>query len=104
MNKGSATFFAFLSGAVVGSLLGVLYAPDKGSNTRDKLSYKLTKYREKLEQLISEYIENEEIMESLAKTQGAQVVDEAKKKAEKLLDDVDSLINQIKTDKNVIKN
>lgn len=41
MSKRGGTLFAFLAGAAIGALLGVLYAPDKGSNTREKLSYRL---------------------------------------------------------------
>jgi gas vesicle protein len=53
-NKNSA-FLAFLAGAAVGATLGILYAPDKGKNTRDKLSFQLEKYRERLKAYIDEW-------------------------------------------------
>jgi gas vesicle protein len=45
MSKKSGALMAFLSGAAIGAVLGILYAPDKGTNTREKLSYKLDKYK-----------------------------------------------------------
>ncbi len=40
------------SGSVIGSLVAILYAPDKGANTRDKISYRLNNYMDELTQLI----------------------------------------------------
>ncbi|MEM7550208.1 MAG: YtxH domain-containing protein [Bacteroidota bacterium] len=95
-NKGSA-FLAFLAGTVTGTVLGVLFAPDKGSNTRDKLSYQLDHYRKKLDELVQELVDNDiNLPESEARSKGQQVITDAKQKAEKLLDDVDNLIGQIK--------
>lgn len=99
MSKNSGTtFLAFLVGAATGAILGILYAPDKGSNTRDKLSYRLDKYKRTLEDLLDDLISEKDNAFSEAKTHGQKVVDEAKEKAERLLEDVDELINQIKGD------
>jgi gas vesicle protein len=46
--KGSNALIAFMAGAAVGTILGVLYAPDKGVNTREKLSFRLDKYNDEL--------------------------------------------------------
>jgi gas vesicle protein len=38
MNKSSGILTALIMGAAVGAVLGILYAPDKGSETRKKVN------------------------------------------------------------------
>jgi gas vesicle protein len=73
-----------------------LYAPDKGVNTRQKLSFMLDKYKRELEEVINGLMEGEGDVSSVAKEKGKKVISDAKVKAEKLLEDVDLLIGQIK--------
>lgn len=96
MSSSSRTLLAFLTGCATGAVLGVLYAPDKGEITRDRLTYRLSKYREQLEQLIADLIDGKNLPESLAKAEGERVVNDARDKAERLLEDVDRLMAQIK--------
>jgi gas vesicle protein len=95
MSKNSNTLVALVIGAGIGTALGILFAPDAGNNTRDKLSFKLSKYKKELESLIDDLIEGKETHLNEAKTEGKRVISEAKNKAENLLSDVNKLIDQI---------
>jgi gas vesicle protein len=86
----------FLTGAATGALIALLYAPEKGEVTRDRLSYRLAKYRGQLEQLVNDLLNSAELPENFQKSEGQRVVNDAREKAERLLEDVDRLMAQIK--------
>jgi len=96
MSSSNRSFLAFLTGVLTGVAVGIVFAPDKGEATRDKLTYRLAKYRDELQKLITDLLNNKELKENAAKSQGEKVVNEAREKAEKLLEDVDRLMEQIK--------
>ncbi|MFM2441959.1 YtxH domain-containing protein [Aquirufa sp. A-Brett2-15D] len=96
MSKSSRSFWAFVVGATAGAIVGILYAPDKGENTRNKLYYQLNKYRDQLKELINDIVDGKEVIETTAKSEGKKVVQDAKIKAEKLLEDVEKMMTQIK--------
>jgi len=78
-----------LAGIAVGSLLGVLFAPDKGSVTRKKISQKSHDLKEELTEKFNEFLDD--VNEKLE-----QVKDEAgkvKAKAESIKNDVKSATN-----------
>ena len=100
MSKRSSNLLFFIVGAAVGATLGILYAPDKGKNTREKLGSKLDNYRLKLKEYI-EKLTKEQAKEvfSEAKSEGQRVINDAKTEAERLLQDVEDLISQIASSK-----
>jgi gas vesicle protein len=97
MSRSSKTLWAFIVGAAAGAVVGILYAPDKGENTRSKLYFQLNKYRDQLKSLINDIVDGKEIPDSMAKSEGKKVVNDTKVKAEKLLEDVEKMMSQIKS-------
>jgi gas vesicle protein len=99
MSKNSDSVLAFLAGIAAGAAMGVLFAPDSGKNTRDKLSFQLEKYKEQLAEMLEHLGREGQNFETEAHAQGERVVNEAKLKAEGLLNDVEKLIEEIRSKK-----
>jgi gas vesicle protein len=99
MSKNSDSILAFVAGIAAGAALGVLFAPDSGKNTRDKLSFQLEKYKEQLAEMLEHLGQEGQKFETEAHAQGERVVHEAKLKAEGLLNDVEKLIEEIRNKK-----
>ncbi len=100
MSRTTDFLICFLTGALTGAALGVLYAPEKGIHTRDKLAYQLEKYRKRLEMRLEEILQESRVpATSNARSEGEKVVKDARIKAEKLLEDVDELIGRIRQQK-----
>ncbi|WP_020600501.1 YtxH domain-containing protein [Spirosoma panaciterrae] len=96
MNRLGRDLTFLVTGIAVGSLFGLLYAPDKGKITRDRLSFRLSKYREQINALLQDLGGSSDQPENSSKNEGQRVVNDAREKAERLLEDVDRLMAQIK--------
>lgn len=98
MSKSKDFTLGLISGALVGSAIALLYAPDKGSNTRDVLSYRLSTYLDDLTHLIDELSE-EKASISEAKRKGDLVVEDARNRAEDLIREAEDLLDTIEKTK-----
>jgi gas vesicle protein len=58
MNDNSKTVIALLAGLAAGAALGLLFAPEKGSDTRDKLSESLNNLGDSIREKAAEEIDN----------------------------------------------
>ncbi|MDZ7689714.1 MAG: YtxH domain-containing protein [Balneolaceae bacterium] len=98
MSRSKDFTLGLLSGALIGSIVGLLYAPDKGSNTRDVLSYRLSNYLDELTHLIDRLSEEKHAI-SDAKRKGDEVVEDARKRAEDLIREAEDLLDTIEETK-----
>lgn len=94
-NPGKGFIIGLLTGATIGSAISILYAPDTGRNTRDRLSYRVSKYIDDLNELIDELKKERKKMESEAKQKGDKVVKDAKNRADDLIREAESLLENI---------
>ena len=94
-SSGKDFTIGLITGALIGSAVAILYAPDSGSNTRDKISYRLSTYVDELNKLIDELQNEKEKYVSDAKKKGDDVVSDAKKRADDLIREAESLLENI---------
>lgn len=93
MSKFSSGFIAgIFTGAAIGTVIGLLYAPEKGKVTRDKLSFKFNSYVGELDSLLKNLRSHREELTSDAKAKGDKVVQEAKRQADELIAEAESLM------------
>jgi gas vesicle protein len=82
--KNTDVVVGVLSGLAVGVLLGVLFAPDKGSNTRKKIAQKGTDLKDNLKGSFSDFIASVEDQYSNFSSNTDEVLEEGKSKLERM--------------------
>lgn len=100
MSRTSKGFIiGFISGAAIGTVAALLYAPDSGSNTRGKLSYRVSAYGDEINHLIKKLKAEKEKFTSDAKQKSDDVVTDAKKRADDLIKEAEALLDNIEKTK-----
>jgi gas vesicle protein len=81
MNSGKV-FLGLLAGFTAGAVLGVLFAPDKGSVTRKKIAKTGQEYADSLGSTFNEFIESVTEQFHALHDEATQVADDIKAKAQ----------------------
>ena len=76
----SKTLLGFLAGAAVGAIAGILFAPDKGSNTRKKISSKTGDITDSVKNSFNDFIDGVKETYSGVKHDGEEFGDKARAK------------------------
>ncbi|MEM9416827.1 MAG: YtxH domain-containing protein [Bacteroidota bacterium] len=95
MRKNPVSILTFIIGTAVGAILTLLFAPTRGENIRSALSYRVTSYVEKLQDLIKILSNTRAKVSSQAKAAGQGVIDDTIQKAKQLLQDANELAAQL---------
>ncbi len=94
MNRLTSALVGFAVGAAAGTVVALLYAPEKGKKTRDTLSYRLKKYRDLLTDLVGDIVEGKDgEPASSNKSVGKR------EEVEQLLNEADDLLKKMKQQK-----
>ena len=88
--KTSNTILGIVGAAAAGALLGVLFAPDKGSNTRKKIKDKSRDYGDNLKHKFDGVVHT-------ITSNGKDIIEEGKAKFNQVKDDFNTVKDEAKT-------
>lgn len=82
MKNSGKILLGVLAGLAAGAVLGILFAPDKGSETRKKVAKKAEDYTDGLKEKFNGLLDDLADTVDAAKSKAGKVADEAKSKVE----------------------
>ena len=85
-----------LAGVATGALLGILFAPDKGEATREKVSRKGEDLADALKEKFNEYLDR--ISDKIDNVHGSDYAEMLKEKFEAFLDSVSEKFEEVRED------
>jgi len=86
--KNSDVVVGVLGGLAVGAILGILFAPDKGSNTRIKIAEKGTDLKDNLKGNFNDFVASIEDQYSNFTSNAEDVIEEGKSKLERMSNEI----------------
>lgn len=92
-----ASIWGTVTGGLVGFGLGLLVAPDEGQQLRRRLAYLLDRWTEQVAHLAERLRDGSE--GSDARSTGAALVEDARKRAEQLLQEADALMEEVRRER-----
>jgi gas vesicle protein len=82
MNTTGKVFIGVLSGLAVGTALGILFAPDKGSVTRHKISKRSNEFADDVKKKFGEFTDGVAQQFESIKNEASHLVDKGNEKVE----------------------
>ncbi|MBX3101943.1 MAG: YtxH domain-containing protein [Bacteroidetes bacterium] len=92
MTRTTSNLIAFLGGFAAGITVGILYAPDSGKNTREKIRNRLSKYYDQLKNVVQEKQQIQDQGDYLSSYKER----EDYRKAQELLNEVENILDELK--------
>ena len=86
--KNSDVVVGILGGLAVGAILGILFAPDKGSNTRRKIAEKGTDLKDNIKGNFNDFVASIEDQYSNFTSNAEDVIEEGKSKLERMSNEI----------------
>jgi gas vesicle protein len=79
--KSGKVFLGIIAGVAVGAMLGILFAPDNGWNTRKRISKKAEDVTDDLREKFDEFLDTISVKVDEAKEQASDISEKVKSKA-----------------------
>ena len=92
MNSGKVVL-GVLAGVAIGAMFGILFAPDKGSNTRRKISQKRDDYIDELEEKFNDFTDSIADKFDTVKDGATRIVKNGKQKVQDIESEVISSLS-----------
>ena len=93
MNSGKV-LLGILAGLATGATLGILFAPDKGSNTRKKISKSGEDYLNNLKNMVEDFLVKATNELEYVKGEAEDLLDKGKAKAQEVKEEIKNKTNE----------